>query len=147
MRASFGMKYSFFTTIRKYTFYRIDCQWPSALNMLKMFFFLIPLTTCILPVVSKRTFEIPPFLNPQFSGGNTGTLRVIFLHTNVALELQNWWQFVWPKTLHRPLTIKSVPQMLCHCILHRKRFNTPNQISGARKAVQLYCALGKVLHP
>ena len=65
----------------------------------KKIVFLIPLTTCILLIASKSILENPPFSNPKFSGGNTGKLRVIFLHTNDALEVQNRVQFAWPKCL------------------------------------------------
>ena len=42
-------------------------------------------------------FEIPPFCNSQFSGGNTRKLRVFFLNTNAALEVKNRVQFAWAK--------------------------------------------------
>ena len=103
------MEYSLFRTIGKYTFYIIECARPRALNMLKKIVFLIPLTTCILPIASKRLFEIPPFSNPQFSGGNTGKLRVIFLHTNAALEVQNRVQFAWAKSAVGPSSPSSAP--------------------------------------
>ena len=89
------MEYSLFRTSRKYTFYMIECTRPRALNMLKRIVFVIPLTTCNLPMASKKVFEIRLFSNPQFSGGNTGKLRVIFLHTNAALGVQNRVQFAW----------------------------------------------------
>ena len=63
----------------------------------KKIVFLIPLTTCNLSIASKRIFEIRPFSNPQFSGGNTGKLRVFFMHTNAALGVQNRVQFTWAK--------------------------------------------------
>ena len=66
--------------------------------MLKKIVFLIPVTTCMPPIASKRIVEIPPFSNPQFSRGNTGKLRVIFLHTNAAFDVQNRVQFAWAKT-------------------------------------------------
>ena len=39
MRASFGMEYCFFRTIAKYTFCKIECTRPRALNMPKKSFF------------------------------------------------------------------------------------------------------------
>ena len=92
------MEYPLIRNIGKYTFYIIECARPRALNMLKKIVFLIPLTTCILPIASKRLFVIPPFSNPQFSGGNMGKLRVIFLQTNAVLEVQCRVQFAWAKS-------------------------------------------------
>ena len=65
----------------------------------KKMVFLIPLTTCNLRMASTKHFENLPFSNPQFSGGNTGKLHVIFLHTNGAFGVQNRVQFAWTKLL------------------------------------------------
>ena len=108
------METSLFRTIGKHTFYIIECAKPRALNMLKKIVFLIPLTTCILPIASKRLFEIRPFSNPRFSGGNTAKLRVIFLHTNAALEVQNRVQFAWAKSVYGTMPIcPRVKQFWC----------------------------------
>ena len=50
----------------------------SRTQLAKKIVFLIPPTTCILPIASKRIFEILPFSNPEFSNGNMGRLGVIF---------------------------------------------------------------------
>ena len=93
------MEYSLFRTIQKHTFYIIECARCLALNILTKIALLIPLTTCILPIASKRLFEVPLFPCPHFSVGNTGKLRVIFLHTNAALEVQIRVRFAWAKLL------------------------------------------------
>ena len=92
------MEYCLFRTIGKYTFCRIECARPSALNMPKKGFFH---TSDYLHFADslKKILEIPPFFNSQFSGGNTRKLRVFFLHTNAALEVKNRVQFAWAKSM------------------------------------------------
>ena len=93
------MEYCLFRTIGKYTFWIIECARPRALNMPKKRVFHMSDYLHSADSLKKYIFEIPPFFNSQFSGGNTRKLRVFFLHTNATLEVKNRVQFAWAKVV------------------------------------------------